>query len=88
MSETSRPSDGCLRTAPRPMYEWDHDQIIDYYDQNPHLTILTYAGMLGLTGGELKDILMTDGSAVDKEEEAMAEEMGNYCTHYNPEEDY
>ena len=31
--------------------------------------------MLGLTGGELKDILMTDGSAVDKEEEAMAEEM-------------
>jgi hypothetical protein len=48
--------------------------------------------MLGLSGGELKDILMTDGSAVDKEEEAMAEamaeEMGNYCTHYNPEEDY
>jgi len=70
------------------MYEWDHDQIRDYYDQNPNLTILTYAGMLGLTGGELKDILMTDGSAVDKEEEAMAEEMGNYCTHYNPEEDY
>ena len=65
------------------MYEWDHDQIIDYYDQNPNLTILTYAGMLGLTGGELKDILMTDGSAVDKEEEAMAEEMGNYCTHSN-----
>tara|TARA_R110000850_G_scaffold270167_1_gene403102 strand:- start:277 stop:486 length:210 start_codon:yes stop_codon:yes gene_type:complete len=57
------------------MYEWDHDQIIDYYDQNPNLTILTYAGMLGLTGGELKDILMTDGSAVDKEEEEMAEEM-------------
>ena len=57
------------------MYEWDHDQIIDYYDQNPDLTILTYAGMLGLTGGELKDILMTDGSAVDKEEEAAAEAM-------------
>ena len=31
--------------------------------------------MLGLSGGELKDILQTDGSAVDKEEEAMAEEM-------------
>ena len=54
---------------------WSDDQIRDYYDQNPNLTILTYAGMLGLTGGELKDILMTDGSAVDKEEEEMAEEM-------------
>ena len=54
---------------------WSDDQIRDYYDQNPDLTILTYAGMLGLTGGELKDILMTDGSAVDKEEEEMAEEM-------------
>ena len=69
------------------MHEWSDYQIRDYYDLNPHLTILTYAGMLGLTGGELKVILMTDGSAVDKEEEAMAEEMGNYCTPYNPEED-
>lgn len=57
------------------MHTWDNDQIRDYYDQNPNLTILTYAGMLGLTGGELKDILMTDGSAVDKEEEAAAEAM-------------
>ena len=57
------------------MHNWDDDQIRDYYDQNPNLTILTYAGMLGLTGGELKDILMTDGSAVDKEEEATAEAM-------------
>jgi hypothetical protein len=57
------------------MHTWDNDQIRDYYDQNPNLTILTYAGMLGLTGGELKDILMTDGSAVDKEEEATAEAM-------------
>ena len=56
------------------MHEWSDYQIRDYYDLNPHLTILTYAGML-------------DGSAVDKEEEAMAEEMGNYCTPYNPEED-
>ena len=47
----------------------------DYYDSNPNLSILTYAGMLGLSGGELKDILQTDGSAIDKEEEAMAEEM-------------
>lgn len=57
------------------MHNWSDDQIRDYYDQNPNLTILTYAGMLGLTGGELKDILMTDGSAVDKEEEEMAEAM-------------
>lgn len=57
------------------MHNWSDDQIRDYYDQNPNLTILTYAGMLGLTGGELKDILMTDGSAVDKEEEAAAEAM-------------
>ncbi len=59
----------------KPMFEWTHDEIREYYDSNPNLTILTYAGMLGLTGGELKEILQTDGSAVDKEEEAMAEEM-------------
>ncbi len=59
---------------PKPMFEWTHDEIRDYYDSNPNLTILTYAGMLGLTGGEVKAILQTDGSAVDKEE-AMAEEM-------------
>ena len=57
------------------MSDWNDDEIRDYYDSNPNLTILTYAGMLGLSGGELKDILQTDGSAVDKEEEAMAEEM-------------
>ena len=71
----------------RPMFEWTDDEIRDYYDSNPNLSILTYAGMLGLSGGELKDILQTDGSAVDKEEEAMAEEMGMYCTHYDPQED-
>ena len=60
---------------PKPMFEWNDDEIRDFYDQNPNLTILTYAGMLGLSGGELKDILMTDGSAVDKEEEETAEEM-------------
>lgn len=60
---------------PKPMWEWTHDEIREYYDSNPDMTILTYAGALGLTGGELKDILMTDGSAVDKEEEATAEAM-------------
>ena len=60
---------------PKPMFEWTHDEIRDYYDSNPNLTNLTYAGMLGLTGGELKEILLTDGSAVDKEEEATAEAM-------------
>ena len=42
----------------KPMWEWDHNEIRDYYDLNPDLSILTYAGMLGLSGGELKDILM------------------------------
>lgn len=66
----------------KPMFEWTDDEIRDYYDSNPDLSILTYAGMLGLSGGELKEILNTDGewklefgSAVDKEEEAMAEAM-------------
>lgn len=54
---------------------WSNRQIRDYYDLNPDLSILTYAGMLGLTGGELKDILMTDGSAIDKEEERTAQIM-------------
>ena len=31
--------------------------------------------MLGLTGTELKAILMTDGSAIDKEEEQTAQIM-------------
>ena len=39
---------------------WTHDDIREFYDLNPNLSILTYAGMLGLTGGELKDILMGD----------------------------
>jgi len=59
----------------KPMFEWNDDEIRDYYDQNPNLTFLTYAGMLGLSGGELKDILQTDGSAVDKQEAETAEEM-------------
>ena len=81
---------------------WSNRQIRDYYDLNPNITILTYAGMLGLTGGELKAILMTDGSAIDKEEEKTAQimfeeadqmfgsdegEEGMYCTPYDPETD-
>lgn len=54
---------------------WSNSEIREYYDLNPNLSILTYAGMLGLTGGELKDILMTDGSAIDKEEERTAQIM-------------
>jgi len=54
---------------------WSNRQIRDYYDLNPDLSILTYAGMLGLTGTELKDILMTDGSAIDKEEKKTAQLM-------------
>ena len=57
------------------MSDWTDDEIRDYYDSNPNLSILTYAGMLGLSGGELKDILQTDGSAVDKEEAETAEQM-------------
>jgi hypothetical protein len=52
-----------------------HWEIRQYYDLNPDLSILTYAGMLGLTGTELKDILMTDGSAIDREEEKTAQLM-------------
>ena len=69
------------------------DEIREYYDRHPDLSILTYAGMLGLTGTELKAILMTDGSAIDKEEEQTAqlmfkeEEKGMYCTPYDPETD-
>lgn len=66
----------------KPMFEWTDDEIRDYYDSNPNLTILTYAGMLGLSGGELKEILNTDGewklefgSAVDKQEAETAEQM-------------
>ena len=52
-----------------------HWEIRQYYDLNPNITILTYAGMLGLTGTELKGILMSDGSAIDKEEEKTAQIM-------------
>jgi hypothetical protein len=40
------------------MHTWDDDQIREFYDNNPNLLLSTYAGMLGLSVGELKDILM------------------------------
>ena len=40
------------------MDTWDNDQIRQFYDNNPNLLLLTYAGMLGLSVGELKEILM------------------------------
>jgi hypothetical protein len=40
------------------MHTWNDDQIREFYDNNPNLGVSTYAGMLGLSVGELKDILM------------------------------
>ncbi len=40
------------------MHTWDDDQIREFYDNNPNLLLSTYAGMLGLSVGELKEILM------------------------------
>jgi hypothetical protein len=36
---------------------WTHDEIRDYYDTT-NVTLLTLAGMLGMTGSEVKEILM------------------------------
>lgn len=38
--------------------DWTDEEICEFYDLNPNISILTYAGMLGLTGSELKSILM------------------------------
>ena len=40
--------------------DWTDEEICDYYDMKPNLTLLTFAGMLGLSGGELKAILMAN----------------------------
>ena len=40
------------------MWKWTDDEIREFYDNNPNLLLLTYAGMLGLSVGELKEILM------------------------------
>lgn len=45
---------------PTPMAEWTDDDIRDFFDQNPNLGLLTYAGMLGLSVGELKEILLEE----------------------------
>jgi hypothetical protein len=37
---------------------WTNHEIREFYDLNPNLTLLTYAGMLGMTGAEVKGILM------------------------------
>lgn len=50
--------DGVVAT-PKPAWQWTNQEIRDYYDQNPNLTILTLAGMVGLTGTEVKEILMS-----------------------------
>ena len=50
--------DGVVAT-PQPMFEWTDQENRDYFDQNPNLTMLTYSGMLGLSVGELKEILMS-----------------------------
>lgn len=36
--------------------EWTRDEIRDYYETT-RTSLLTLAGMLGLTGGELREIL-------------------------------
>ena len=40
------------------MHTWDDDQIREFYDNKPNLSLSTYSGMLGLSVGELKEILM------------------------------
>lgn len=37
--------------------DWTHDEIRDYYDTT-NVTLLTLGGMLGMTGSEVKEILM------------------------------
>ena len=50
--------DGVVAT-PKPAWQWTDQEIRDYYDQKPNLMILTLAGMVGLTGTEVKEILMS-----------------------------
>jgi len=38
---------------------WTHEDIRNFYDLYPDLTILTYAGMLGMTVTEVKTILIS-----------------------------
>ena len=36
---------------------WTNEEIIEFYDDRSNMSLLTYAGMLGLTGGEVETIL-------------------------------
>jgi len=36
---------------------WTNEEIIEFYDDRNNMSLLTYAGMLGLTGGEVETIL-------------------------------
>tara|TARA_B100000780_G_scaffold255792_1_gene204591 strand:+ start:328 stop:504 length:177 start_codon:yes stop_codon:yes gene_type:complete len=36
---------------------WTNEEIIEFYDDRRNMSLLTYAGMLGLTGGEVETIL-------------------------------
>jgi hypothetical protein len=47
---------------PKNLAAWSDEEICDFYDRNPNLTLLTFAGMLGLSGGELKAILMANSN--------------------------
>ena len=44
------------------IHEWTDDEILDFYDLNTKISILTYACMLGMNGGEVKEILMDNMS--------------------------
>ena len=50
-----------ITTQPDVQYidSWTHDDIRNFYDLYPNLTILTYAGMLGMTVSEVKTVLMS-----------------------------
>ena len=42
----------------KPANEWTNEEIADYFDAIPNLTLATLAGMTGKTVAELKKILM------------------------------
>jgi len=45
--------------TPKPMIEWTDQEIIEYYDQDPNITLQAYSMMLRLSVEELKEILMS-----------------------------
>ena len=42
----------------KPATEWTNEEIAEYYDSIPNLTLATLAGMTGKSVAELKKILM------------------------------